>query len=468
MSRSRELLVAFHGDDFTGSTDALEFLARAGLRGVLFLEPPDPRELESHGELDAYGVAGHTRSLATAEIDAAVRPVLDALRAHGPRVIHHKICSTFDSSPEIGSIGRVIDTAAEIFAPRVIPLLAGAPPLGRYSVFGNLFARSGLESEPYRLDRHPTMRCHPVTPMDEADLRVHLARQTDREVRLLDILAIAAPLEEAVRRLEDVLEGAPRGTILLLDVLEDRNLGTIGRLIEALAENEPGPLFTVGSSAIEMALTVAWRDSGRIRARPSFPDPEPATPIVVASGSCSPVTERQLRDAFERGFVPVALDVALLIHGDGDATDRVARRAALSALEALQSERSVAIYSALGPKDADAEAGKERLQRLAQERPAGSSTTRERIGRALGRALRTVLEESGVRRVGVAGGDTSGLVARELAIRSLEIVRPLAPGSPLCRASAPGEGADGVEFCFKGGQVGTVDFFEKLRRGGER
>ena len=42
MAHSNELLLTFYGDDFTGSTDAMESRARAGVRTILFLEPPAP------------------------------------------------------------------------------------------------------------------------------------------------------------------------------------------------------------------------------------------------------------------------------------------------------------------------------------------------------------------------------------------------------------------------------------------
>ena len=61
--------------------------------------------------------------------------------------------------------------------------------------------RSGLDSPVYRLDRHPTMRHHPVTPMTEADLRVHLSHQTDRPIDLVDVLALDAGYEAAAERL---------------------------------------------------------------------------------------------------------------------------------------------------------------------------------------------------------------------------------------------------------------------------
>src|SRR5277367_5004880 len=92
-------LLAFYGDDFTGSTDALEAAAMAGAKAALFLEPPDAARLAHHPGIQVVGVAGTTRSLGPDAIEAELRPALTALRALGPRHIHYKVCSTFDSSP---------------------------------------------------------------------------------------------------------------------------------------------------------------------------------------------------------------------------------------------------------------------------------------------------------------------------------------------------------------------------------
>src|SRR4051812_29479346 len=105
------LRLAFYGDDFTGSTDALEVLAFAGLRCALFLDPPTREELATLGGFDAIGVAGDSRAMTPAEMDQALTPVFAALRALDAPVIHYKVCSTFDSAPHIGSIGRVMEIA---------------------------------------------------------------------------------------------------------------------------------------------------------------------------------------------------------------------------------------------------------------------------------------------------------------------------------------------------------------------
>jgi 3-oxoisoapionate kinase len=412
---NRQLLVSFYGDDFTGSTDAMESLARNGLRTVLFTSPPTRQQLEKYPDLHAFGVAGMTRSMRAEQMEAVLRPAFASLRESGAPIIHYKVCSTFDSSPQIGSIGRVIDIAAEVFGSCCVPLLVGAPPLGRYCVFGNLFARFGADGELFRLDRHPSISRHPVTPMDEADLCVHLAKQTKRKIGLLNILDLDRADVDA-----QFDQRAAESEILLIDMLRDNQLATAGRLIERRAQTER-PLFVVGSSAIEMALGAHWNKPAS-----NFGRVTDAGPIVAICGSCSPVTAGQVRSAIKNGFVEIS-DLA---------------NASAPAIIALQARRSVVIHS----------------QRVD---PAAQAS----IGQALGNILRTVLSATKVRRVIVAGGDTSGEVARALGIESMEMIGELTRGSPLCRATAPASPADGIEITFKGGQIGPEDFFSRVQRG---
>ena len=198
-----QLLLSFYGDDFSGSTAVLEVLALAGVRTVLLLRAPGPDLPARLPGVQALGVAGVSRSLAPAALEAELAPAFAALAALPARLVHYKVCSTFDSSPEVGSIGRAVELGQAAFAPAFVPVLAGAPALGRYCVFGHLFARSGPDGPVHRLDRHPTMSRHPVTPMTESDLALHLARQTSRKIALLDILRLrepgGAPAEQLAR-----------------------------------------------------------------------------------------------------------------------------------------------------------------------------------------------------------------------------------------------------------------------------
>src|SRR5262249_36753903 len=144
MTDDDRILLAFYGDDFTGSTDALESLARSGIRSVLFLGPPDPEALRGRfAGARAIGVAGTGRSMTPAEMDETLPTIFERVARLRPCVFQSKVCSTFDSSREVGSIGRALDIGQRVFASRFVPLVVGAPTLGRYCLFGNLFAAAG-------------------------------------------------------------------------------------------------------------------------------------------------------------------------------------------------------------------------------------------------------------------------------------------------------------------------------------
>src|SRR5204863_5465689 len=119
----------------------------AGLRTALFLAPPSTEALAQVGPLDAFGIAGDSRAMTPEEMDEALPPVFDALARSGAPVVHYKVCSTFDSSPAIGSIGRAMQIARRSFPRGFIPVVGGTPPLRRYCAFGHLFARAATDDQ---------------------------------------------------------------------------------------------------------------------------------------------------------------------------------------------------------------------------------------------------------------------------------------------------------------------------------
>jgi 3-oxoisoapionate kinase len=438
-------LVAWCSDDMTGSVDVLDALLLAGVRGALFVDAPSEADLARVGDVGAIGVAGMTRTLPTAALRETLRPLFARLAATGAPLLHYKVCSTFDSSPQIGSIGAALDLLEELLAPPVLPLLAAAPRLGRYTVFGNHFARSGSAPEVYRLDRHPTMRTHPVTPMDEADLRIELARQTALPLGHVSALAIGAGAAAARNALDAALADGAR--VVVLDALDDAHMATIGELLWERA-TAAGPLPVVGSAGVEHALAAHWRASGLAHATdvPAYAAAD--GPILALAGSRSPVTDVQIARAVADGFVEIAPPLEDLLAGDA----RALEVALPAALDALADGRSALVHSAGAP-----------IAAARQERRLAAAEAR-RLGAALGAVAEAVLDAGAATRVAVAGGDTSGDVVRRLGVVALEALAPFGPAMPLCRATAPGRAADGAELIFKGGQTGTVDFFGDVLR----
>ena len=421
------LLFSYYGDDFTGSTDALEALAANGVPSVLFLDPPDERAIARFGDCRAVGVAGESRSRDPEWMSENLPDIFRSLQGLGAPVCQYKVCSTFDSSPQRGSIGRALEIGQQVFGNRYVPIVVAAPHLGRYVLFGNLFAVG--DGAIHRIDRHPTMRRHPVTPMVESDLRLHLALQTDRRIALLDILALHGTDPDA--RLDQLLGAGPDA--VLFDGLDRSSLLATGRL---LWTHNPAPqTFAVGSSGLTYALIEHWRSAGMIPADPTPGDLKPVDRLIVISGSCAPATEGQIRCAIGAGFLGIRIDLAEPEQALGDG------------LAALCEGRSIALYTALGPKDF------------------AGALDGEQLGCRLGILLRNLLLRSGVRRAVIAGGDTSTHAVRQLGIHALTYAAALAPGVPLCSGHSTDPAMDGLELALKGGQVGAENFFEMALRG---
>jgi uncharacterized protein YgbK (DUF1537 family) len=450
----------FYGDDFTGSTDALEVLTEAGMKSVLFTKPPTAEMLAKYPGVQAVGLAGVSRSLSPAEMEGELRPAFAALVALKPRHLHYKVCSTFDSSPQVGSIGRAIEIGCEYTAQAFVPVVGGNPVLGRYCVFGNLFGQVGVghQGAVYRLDRHPTASQHPVTPMDESDLLKHLAKQTTKKSALFDVLALDLPAFEQEKALQQFVAGGAE--LILFDLLSVEQLPKMGRLIDDLP-TVSGPLFSSGSSGVEMALTAYWQEVGKLAKRAGWSKPASSGQVLVASGSCSPVTRAQISRAINAGFAEIALDSCVLADKD---CNSYLLKVIEDVVNLIDTGRSVVVHS-----------GQETTSFPRQDPPQASTLRNEssleyraesaaRLGAALGQIISSTVERTSIQRVCIAGGDTSSYATRELGVAALEMICPTLQGAPLCRASAPGRPVDGVEICFKGGQVGRDDYFVTLNQ----
>ncbi|HEV7338841.1 MAG TPA: four-carbon acid sugar kinase family protein [Bosea sp. (in: a-proteobacteria)] len=412
---------AWYGDDFTGSTDTLAVLAEGGQKALLFLRIPTPEQLARAGDLDALGIAGVTRAMAPEAMAAELDPAGRFFAERGIGLLHYKCCSTFDSAPHLGSIGAAVRALQPHFPNSLLPIIGGQPNLGRYCLFGNLFAAAGTGGTVHRIDRHPTMSVHPATPMGEADLRLHLAVQGLGGVGLVDYRSYGDPDGLAAR----LANGAGP---LLFDIARVEDLAVAGRAIAARAAL--APMLVVGPSSVAQALA-GTPLLGRIgEARAASTTPKPSGPVLALVGSLSPVTRAQVEAA--SGYARIAVDPARLLGEAGHAA-------------ALRDEAR----RLLGEGDV----------MLVTDRPAGAPGDTASVAKATGELLRAIVAEAAIGRLVVAGGDTSTLAVRMLDIWGLSHRAALVPGAPLCRAHSDDPRLDGIEMVLKGGQMGPPDFF---------
>ncbi len=458
MKREHPLLLAYYGDDFTGSTDALEFLTLAGIKTVLFLRPPLHKDLELFPGVQAIGLAGKSRSMSPVEMEEELYPAFETLRDFNAEQVHYKVCSTFDSAPHVGNIGKAIEIGSEVFNQKTTFISPAAPHLGRYCVFGNLFAKMGTtgNGEIHRIDRHPSMSTHPVTPAHEADLRLHLAQQTEKSIDLINITTIEKGSEAVLNE----IHSKENAEIVFLDGLNQEHLKTIGTVFHQKGKEKT--LFTVGSSGIEMALGLAWKEDNSIKNKFEFKHPGEASPLLVVSGSCSPVTAGQIEYAIANGFESIALESKVMHH---DHQEESISSVAKEIISQIKNNKSVVLHTSIGnhdPRVAETEAYLKHSGLTSKEIQKQSSKI---YGRVLGQIIKEVLQYIKIQRILFAGGDTSSYAASELEIFALEMIAPLAPGAPLCKAISEDEKVNGLELNFKGGQVGTVDYFIKVQKG---
>lgn len=418
----------WYGDDFTGATDTLATWAERGYRALLFLRAPTAAQLAAAGPLDAIGLAGATRAMSPAAAKTELDKAGCLFAALEVELLHYKCCSTFDSAPDVGSIGIAVQTLRRYFPNALLPIIGGQPNLGRYCLFGHLFAAAGTGGIVHRIDRHPTMSVHPVTPMGEADLRQHLAAQGLQRVAMLDYRGYQGVETSAL--LDDCLAEKPDA--VLFDVAAEADLAVIGRLIAD--RTAAGPMLAVGPSSVARAL-VAASDM-----RPTdTPAPDVSSrrdgAVLALVGSLSPVTRAQVEAALDYQRIDV---------------DPVRLLTEFGYLQSLrrQAEARLATDNVMLVTDA------------AQAPP----VQMERVAAAAGMLLSAVLSETQVSRVVVAGGDTSSHAVAALDIWGLSYRAAMVPGAPLCRVHSDDPRLDGLDIILKGGQMGPPSFFADAAR----
>jgi uncharacterized protein YgbK (DUF1537 family) len=411
----------WYGDDFTGATDTLAAVARRGQRAFLFLSVPSDEHLADAGPLDAIGIAGAARTMDPDQMRMALPAVGRFFRDRGVRLLHYKCCSTFDSAPAIGNLAVAIEALGPFASNPAVPVVGGQPSLGRYCSFSNLFATAG--DRVYRIDRHPTMSRHPATPMLEADLVRHF-----EALGLPGIAAIHWPsyFGDALERAwtEAVSTHPPA---ILLDATEERHLRAIGGLLRR--ESEGHSMLAVGASSV----AEAWLADSLLDERSAAGDTA-EDPVFAFIGSLSPVTRRQV--AASRSYT--VLEIA-----PEDLSGNPARRADVldEAVSALADNRNVMVSTA--PLDG----------------PVPRSLVRG-LAAASGGLVEEVVRRSGIRRVAVAGGDTSTSAATALGFWGLSYHGLASRGSTICRGRHNDPARDGMLLLLKGGQMGDELVFE--------
>uniref|UniRef100_A0AAU2AK66 Four-carbon acid sugar kinase family protein n=1 Tax=Streptomyces sp. NBC_00093 TaxID=2975649 RepID=A0AAU2AK66_9ACTN len=421
------VMVTFLADDLTGGSDVLAQAHAFGLDAAMVLDPARAKSTQA----DVVGIAGPARSLGGSAFDRVVREGLRALAPLNAQVLLYKICSTFDSSPTRGSIGRGIELLREVFPDHgPFPVVPAQPFFGRYTAFGQHFG--AFDGGVYRLDRHPVMSRHPSTPMHEADLRLVLASQfaSGQQPGSIDLTHHESGGFD--RAWEQQLTGDHEAFVV--DAVTEDHLD---RAAEQLWRRSPA--VVVGSGGIMAAL--ARTRSRRLR-RLTSTETASRGPVLVVSASASRTTGDQIRHAVANGFDEVAIPPECLSadpFGSGGWAEQV--------LELLKLRRDVVAHTACGPDD----------PRLGVRPDLDASVVGSAIGLVAAEAARRGL----TRDVVVAGGDTSSHALAAAGAGQLRISEQFVTAGPICTTDEESALA-GCRLLLKGGQVGPADVFTRF------
>jgi 3-dehydrotetronate 4-kinase len=408
-------------DDYTGASDLANTLTRQGLRTVQTIGvPPDDLALP---EVDAVVVSLKSRSIDAGLAVRRSRAAEKWLRGHGAGHVLFKICSTFDST-DAGNIGPVMDTLRADSGDKIVLVTPAFPETGRTVYMGNLFVG------PVPLNESP-LKDHPLNPMHDSNLVRVLARQSKNKVGLVDLATLTRGAAAVRGRLADLAANDVGAAVI--DAVFDRDLETIGGV--ALDHR-----LSVGASGIGLGIARALVASGQVKAGAAATVSESAVggPAACLAGSCSQATLQQIANA-EKTMAVLHLDPERVIAGPDEV-----RRALAWAGERI-SGGPVLIASSSTPDQVQA------LQ---------SRHGRDAAGHAIEQAMADIAEglvRSGVRRLVVAGGETSGAVVDRLGIPGFLVGAEIAAGVPVLRAVGAKDGA--MLLALKSGNFGGAEFF---------
>ncbi|WP_110654214.1 3-oxo-tetronate kinase [Salinicola halimionae] len=422
-TRSRPILGCI-ADDFTGATDLASQLVSAGMRTLQTIGIP---ETPLEAGVDAVVVALKSRTIpAKNAIEQSIQ-ALDWLREQGCEQFYFKYCSTFDSTPA-GNIGPVTEALMDALGTD-FTVACPALPANRRSVFnGYLFANGVPLNE-------SGMQDHPLTPMTDANLVRVLGAQTTRKVGLIDYATLRQG-DAAVAARIDALKAEGIG-IAICDAIDNDDLFILARACRDL------PLVTAGSGlALGLPANVTERlDHQQDAARLDSIGGREA----VLSGSCSRATLAQIEHA--RQHMPS-------VHLDAQALDDDYQGVVDAALE--HAEAHFDSQNAAGPILIFASASPEEVRR-AQHR-LGVQQAGELVERAMAEIASELVGRLGVRRLLVAGGETSGAVVSALDVQGLRIGDSIDPGVPWTATLGTQEP---LALALKSGNFGAPDFMTK-------
>ena len=419
------MLIGVIADDFTGASDVANTLAKGvepegGLATAQFSGIP---KQPAPARIDAGVIALKTRSAPVEEAVTQSLAALAWLKEQGCEQIVFKYCSTFDSSPQ-GNIGPVAEALAKALCVKAVVVCPAFPSAGRTVYQGHLFVfdkllnRSGMEH-------------HPVTPMTEPDIRHCMTQQCVRSVGHIDLTVVRQGSDSVQTALQEV--AAEDHGFCVVDAVSDDDLISIS---VAAKHNK----LITGASGVAMGLARNFIKRGMAHGQLGAYQAV-SGPGAILAGSCSNATRGQI-EAHQQHHPVYAVDVSKVMSGEINPST-------LLDFIHLHAHTLPLIYSSAMPD----EVAKLQAQYGAEE-------VSDKLDKLFAETACNMIEQ-GVRRIVVAGGETSGAVAQavtnSLGAEAMFIGPEIDPGVPILRVGV----SNPVAIALKSGNFGTTRFFAK-------
>ena len=407
MKLNQGIQIGVIADDFTGAGDAASFLVKGGAKTMMYTEVPEQLEVTC----DAVVLALKSRSVSPKEAIRQTKSAADFLIAHHCKAIYFKYCSTFDSTPD-GNIGIVADFLLEYLDLPYTLLCPSLPVNGRTVKEGALYVYG------IKLSESP-MKHHPLNPMWDSYLPALMKPQSKYPCFILK-------KEDNLSDIVKLYTKQFAHFYLIPDYENDEDGRWIAEQFSMLS------LYTGGSGLLQF-LIYQHEFMGTI-SNITYKRKQKA---IILCGSCSAATKRQVEVYRLHGGYTYAIDSKRLLQHTLVVEDIYE--------EVMQHNEPVLIYS-------------DAIHQNMEELKLGDSFILEsKQMEELMARLSHMAVASGIQRIIVAGGETSGAVMLSLGFHGFYIGESIDPGIP---ALIPIENPS-LTLILKSGNFGSDQFFLK-------
>jgi uncharacterized protein YgbK (DUF1537 family) len=400
-------------DDFTGATDMASFLVKGGLNTEIVDGIPSI-DWRPATNTQAVVIALKSR---TAPVKSAVEQSLQCFdwlyNQLQAKQLFFKYCSTFDSTDE-GNIGPVIDQVLAKLHLKNVIISPALPVNGRTVYLGHLFVNGVLLE-------NSSMKNHPLTPMRQSNLMQLIEQQGSGKAFNLSHQMLSLPtadIDKQINELDDY-------QYLVVDHFNDMQADTIAKA----CANHP---FLSGSSGLAEPIAKLHAQSSKRPVLNSLYSGN--APTLILAGSCSVATREQIK-LFKKHYACFQIEPNKLISGETN-------EQSILQWIATQKNQPCLVYSSQAPDTINA------MQSFATQNLASL------IEKTFAQ-IATQSVQNGVKRLIVAGGETSGAITQALELSSFNVGASIAPGVPIIQSR---DNPD-LLLALKSGNFGGPSFF---------